>query len=103
MYKLQPSDQDFLAWTPTVRRTARIERSLRDGTIRQVPASYLDAGHLDHGYAMTIHNAEGATVDHALVLATDDLYQEATTPSAGHATPMNAKPDTPPPPSSTEP
>ncbi len=46
-------------------------------TDRVVPTSYLDTGHLDHGYAMTIHKAQGLTADEALVLATDDLYQEA--------------------------
>lgn len=50
---------------------------LIDGTDRIVPTSYLDAGHLDHSYAMTIHQAQGLTADEALVLATDDLYQEA--------------------------
>ncbi|MDO8362775.1 MAG: MobF family relaxase [Actinomycetota bacterium] len=50
---------------------------LTDGTDRVVPTGYLDAGHLDHGYAMTIHKAQGLTADEALVLATDDLYQEA--------------------------
>ncbi len=50
---------------------------LTDGTDRVVPTSYLEAGHLDHGYAMTIHKAQGLTADEALVLATDDLYQEA--------------------------
>ena len=50
---------------------------LIDGTDRVLPASYLDAGHLDHGYAMTIHKAQGLTADEALVLATDDLYEEA--------------------------
>jgi Ti-type conjugative transfer relaxase TraA len=50
---------------------------LTDGTERTVPACYLVAGHLDHGYAMTIHKAQGLTADEALVFATDDLYQEA--------------------------
>lgn len=50
---------------------------LTDGTDRVVPARYLDARHLDHGYAMTIHKAQGHTADEALVLATDHLYQEA--------------------------
>jgi len=53
---------------------------LTDGSERIVPASYLDAGHLDHGYAMTIHKAQGLTADEALVLATDDLYREAESP-----------------------
>lgn len=48
-----------------------------DGSQRRVPASYLTGGHLDHGYAMTIHKAQGHTADEALVLATDDLHQEA--------------------------
>ena len=42
-----------------------------------VPGRYLEAGHVDHGYAMTIHKAQGLTADQALVLATDDLYHEA--------------------------
>ncbi len=50
---------------------------LTDGSDRTVRTSYLDAGHLDHGYAMTIHKAQGLTADEALVLATDDLYREA--------------------------
>ena len=48
---------------------------LIDGTDRVLPASYLDAGHLDHGYAMTIHKAQGPTADEALVLATDDFVR----------------------------
>ena len=47
-----------------------------DGT-RTLPADYLDAGHVRHGYAVTIHKAQGATCDHALLLGTDDLYQES--------------------------
>jgi conjugative relaxase-like TrwC/TraI family protein len=40
-----------------------------------LPATYLDAGHITHGYAMTIHKAQGATVDHGLLLGTDELYR----------------------------
>ncbi len=41
-----------------------------------VPRWYTDQGHLTHGYAMTIHKAQGLTCDTALVYATDDLYRE---------------------------
>ena len=39
-------------------------------------AAYLDAGHLDHAYATTAHALQGASVDHAHVLGTEDLYRE---------------------------
>ena len=41
------------------------------------PPSYLDAGHVRHAYATTIHKAQGQTVDRAFVLGSDTLYQEA--------------------------
>lgn len=42
-----------------------------------MPTSNLAAGHLDRGYAMMFRTAQGLTADEALVLATDDMYQEA--------------------------
>ncbi len=42
-----------------------------------VPDAYLEAGHIDHAYAMTVHKAQGLTCDRAYVLGTDDLYAEA--------------------------
>ena len=48
-----------------------------DGSVRRIPSEYLDEGHLDHGYASTIHKAQGLTTDVALVYGTEDLYREA--------------------------
>lgn len=46
---------------------------------REVAASrtQLLAGVLDHGYALTIHQAQGITVDRALLLGNASLYREA--------------------------
>ena len=46
-----------------------------DRTVR-LSREYVEAGHLDHGYASTIHTAQGATVDHALVVADHALARE---------------------------
>jgi conjugative relaxase-like TrwC/TraI family protein len=49
----------------------------RDGQQIELPAAYLAAGHLDHGYALTVHKAQGATYDTALLCGDDHLYAEA--------------------------
>ena len=41
-----------------------------------LPTQYLEEGHIAHGYATTIHKAQGATVDRGLVLGTDELFRE---------------------------
>jgi hypothetical protein len=50
--------------------------TLADDTTVKVPESYVHAGHLEHGYALTAHLAQGATVDRAFVLGSDELYRE---------------------------
>jgi conjugative relaxase-like TrwC/TraI family protein len=41
-----------------------------------LPADYLDAGHLTHGYAITGHKAQGLTCEHTYTLGTETLYRE---------------------------
>ncbi len=43
----------------------------------RLPAWYIEAGHLAHAYATTVHKAQGATVDRAFLLGSDQLYREA--------------------------
>jgi ATP-dependent exoDNAse (exonuclease V) alpha subunit len=38
-----------------------------------VPYTYVTDGHLAHGYAITIHKAQGATIERAYVLADDAM------------------------------
>lgn len=43
---------------------------------RLLDSGYLDAGHMRHGYAVTVHKAQGRTCDHGLLLASDDMHRE---------------------------
>ncbi|MDP8960365.1 MAG: AAA family ATPase, partial [Actinomycetota bacterium] len=47
-----------------------------DGRQLTLPASYLEAGHVAHAYAITGHKAQGLTVDHTFVLGSPELYRE---------------------------
>jgi conjugative relaxase-like TrwC/TraI family protein len=42
-----------------------------------VDACYLRNGGLDHGYAFTVHQAQGLTCERAMLLGSDALYREA--------------------------
>jgi ATP-dependent exoDNAse (exonuclease V) alpha subunit len=46
------------------------------GAQLELPAGYLDAGHVTHGYAITGHKAQGLTCDHTYTLGTETLYRE---------------------------
>ncbi|MBJ7594915.1 MAG: AAA family ATPase [Candidatus Dormibacteraeota bacterium] len=46
------------------------------GALRVLPAEYLDASHLHHGYAITGHKAQGMTADRAFVLGDESIYRE---------------------------
>ncbi len=65
----------------TVVEVAVDNRSLtiqtNDGARRELPGWYLEEGYLDHSYALTIHKAQGMTVDRAFLLGSDRLYREA--------------------------
>jgi conjugative relaxase-like TrwC/TraI family protein len=41
-----------------------------------LPAAYVDAGHVGHAYAMTVNKAHGLTCDRTMVLGNDQLYRE---------------------------
>jgi Ti-type conjugative transfer relaxase TraA len=56
------------------RRTAHLR--LSGGATVNLDATYLDDGHVDHGYALTTHKAQGATVDRGFVLGSDQLSRE---------------------------
>lgn len=41
-----------------------------------LPRTFVEDGHVDHGYATTAHKAQGATVDQAFVLGSRESYRE---------------------------
>ena len=60
-----------------IRASHRVVEAVDDrGVRRRLPADYLDAGHVTHGYAITGHKAQGLTCDHTYTLGSETLYRE---------------------------
>ncbi len=61
------------ATSPPSPTSIKNEKSLtvqldRDPETRDLPVWYLDQGHVDYGYALTGHKAQGVTTDHTFVI-----------------------------------
>jgi len=59
------------------RLTVRLDGAGGDGPARRVSFELRDYGHVEHGYAATIHKAQGVTVDRAHVLASGFMDRHA--------------------------
>ncbi len=60
---------DRLAITAVDVATSRVVAETREGRAVVLDRTAIDADHLDHGYSVTVHRAQGATYDRAHVLA----------------------------------
>lgn len=56
-------------------RTTTVTIATEEGD-RVLGHDYLAGGWMRHGYAVTVHKAQGRTCDHGLLLAGDDLHRE---------------------------
>ena len=59
------------------RLTVRLDGAGADGAVRRMGFDVRDYGHVDHGYAATIHKAQGVTADRAHVLASKFMDRHA--------------------------
>ena len=59
------------------RTAVTVSVTTRAGRAICLDRDYVEHGGLDHGYAVTVHKAQGVTCDHLLVVGPDGLYREA--------------------------
>lgn len=57
--------------------TGEVDVQLGIGRHLRLTGAYVRAGHIDHGYATTIHKAQGMTCDDVFVVGPAGLYREA--------------------------
>ena len=57
--------------------TSEIHARTAEGRQVALPQRYIEDGHVDYGYATTIHKAQGLTCDDVFVHGDDTLYREA--------------------------
>jgi len=60
----------------TDRQEMTLATTTTTGEQLTIPFAYAEAGHLTHGYATTVHKAQGATVDRCFVLVDDTMSRE---------------------------
>ena len=70
----------------------RIHARASDGRAVDLPPEYAERGHVTHGYAMTFHKAQGATVGETFVLGTEGLAARPPRPRRWRSTSTMALP-----------
>ena len=70
-------DNGMLATILAVGADGSLDIRLVNGRRLRVAADYVTAGHVDHGYATTVHKAQGLTCDQVFVVGPTGLYREA--------------------------
>jgi hypothetical protein len=68
---------DLATVTSVDQETRRLKVCLdRDSEARELPRWYLDQDHVDYGYAMTGHKAQGATTDRTFIVVDGNTDRE---------------------------